>query len=486
MRKVFLLLILSTVSHLYSQEKDTIYTQKVLPFHIDDSKRMPQFELQEKKEGTFITGLPRFEFDPIRGFGVGGNINLYFNKTQEDPFFEYTPYRHKLNAEFFIFENGRVRYALNYDAPYIFDSPWRLRADLVVWEDPEAQYWGMGRSTLNPLRFRDKTTGVIRNFNKIADYEDNLSLAEMASDGNYYTDHHFNQMHQDEVLVNALLERTFFGGKLRLMFGYEALFTRFQSFGGKIAEEAFDVNTGQEVEAINNPTLVDIHLQDGTWDKFNLGGFNNDGRYLFTSMIGTALIYDTRDFEPDPSKGVLLEYAQEFSAPWLGSDFSFLKYAVIAQYFHTIHRWRNDKSRLTFAGAASFRHVFGSNINFIELWDLSSQVEAGGVMLLGGERSIRGYREARFMAPTIGLVNLELRSRFYDFRMFNQHFTLGANVFYDFGTVWDSPSKMSFTNWVGAPGLGARIGWNQSTVLRLDFAQSREGSQFFFGFGHIF
>jgi DNA-binding response OmpR family regulator len=44
----------------------------------------------------------------------------------------------------------------------------------------------------------------------------------------------------------------------------------------------------------------------------------------------------------------------------------------------------------------------------------------------------------------------------------------------------------NFLQWRGAPGLGARIAWNQSTILRFDYAQSREGWQAFFGFGHIF
>jgi hypothetical protein len=54
------------------------------------------------------------------------------------------------------------------------------------------------------------------------------------------------------------------------------------------------------------------------------------------------------------------------------------------------------------------------------------------------------------------------------------------------GSVWDKPSDISFTQWVGAPGGGLRLAWNQSTIIRLDFAASREGTQTFFGFGHIF
>jgi outer membrane protein assembly factor BamA len=483
MKRKIAILLMGFSLPIFAQIQDSIPTSGKLPFHIDDSKKMPEFELEDKKEGRFITGLPRFEFDPIRGFGVGGNINFFDNQSKDDPFFEYTAYRHRLNAEFFVFQNGRVSYAVNYDAPYIFDSKWRLRIDLVHWEDPNAQYWGIGRNSLDRLNFRDKRTGINRNFNKVKDYEDNLALAELGNDGIYYTDFHFNHIHQREQLYNLLGERVMMGGKLRLMFGYEALFTSFSSYQGKVAETANTLD-GEKVEAINNPTLVDIQRENGTWDQFNLSGFDEKSR--FTSMLAAALIYDTRDFEPDPSKGIFLQYSHEYSAPWLASQFNFNKFMIQGQVIHTLKRWRNNKSRLTFAGLAAMGHIYGPNINFIEMWDLSSQAEAGGILVLGGGRSVRGYREARFLAPTVALVNLELRAKFYDFKLWKQHFALGVTPFYDMGSVWNKPADMNFQRWVGAPGLGGRINWNQSTVIRMDYAQSREGSQFFFGFGHIF
>ncbi len=478
----FLSLIFS--STVFSQVTVTEPTEDRLPFYIDPSKRMPDAELEDKKEGFFVTGVPRFEFDPIRGFGIGGNAFLFWNSTKDDPFFEFTPYRHRLNAEFFIFQNGRVRYALNYDAPYLFNSKWRLRADAVLWEDPNAQYWGIGRDFIRPLSFRDKRTGLVREFRRVNAYEENLELAEQGADGNFYTDINYNSMIQREQLYNILGERVLMGGKLRLMFGYEALFTSFSSYQG----ERFEVKTldGEKVEAIHNPTLVDKQRADGTWERFNLVGFTGDDSYLFTSMLAWAVIYDTRDFEPDPSNGVFLQYSHEYSDRWFGSSFSFNKFMLQAQYFTTLHHWNKDKNRITFAGLAAFGHIFGSRINFIEMWDLSSQAEAGGILVLGGGRSIRGFREARFLAPTVTLVNLELRTRFYDFKIRNQHFSIGITPFYDFGSVFDNPRQLSFRQWVGAPGIGGRVNWNQSTIIRLDYGLSREGGQFFFGFGHIF
>ncbi|WP_143962868.1 Omp85 family outer membrane protein [Litoribacter populi] len=474
--------------HLRHQNADRLIIRDTIrmPFEVAEEKFLSTDDVLNKKEGFFVTGLPRFEFDPIRGFGVGGNVFLYQNRDKFDPFFYITPYRYRVNTEFFVFENGRIRGAVQFDVPYIFGSQWRLRADAVVWEDPNAQYWGVGRNSLDNLTFSDKSQGqygATRQFNRVNDYENNLALAVPGADGRLTTDTHYNQFIQREQLYNILMERVMLGGRLRFMFGYEALFTSFTDYTGREAEEAF-LPGGEEVTAINNQTLLNRQQMDGTWDRFNMSGFQEE--YAFTSMLAGALIYDTRDLEPDPSEGVFLEYSHEMSAPWLGSDFSFNKFMLQGQYIKTLARWRDGRSRLTFAGLGAVGHIFGSNINFIEMWDLSSQAEAGGILILGGERSLRGYREARFLAPTVGLVNLEMRARLYDFNAFNQHFALGLTPFYDMGSVWDHLSDINFRRWRGAPGVGGRIAWNQSTVLRLDYANSREGGQFFFGFGHIF
>ena len=456
------------------------------PFYIAEEKKLSVEDILDKKEGFFVTGLPRFEFDPIRGFGVGGNLFFYQNSDKKDPFFYYTPYRYSINTELFVFQNGRVKAAVNLDIPYIFNSKWRFRADAVFWEDPNAQYWGIGRNSLQPLQFTDKSAGSdggIRQFNRINRYEDNLRLAVPGNGGRLMTDAHFNHFIQKEKLFNFLGERVEMGGKLRLMFGYEMLFTAFEDYTGRLTNDAISLNSNP-VQAEQRQTLVNRQKNDGTWARFNLSGFED--RFQFTSMLAGAIIYDTRDLEPDPSKGVFLQYSHEYSASWLGSTFNFNKFMVQGQFVHTFHKWKNNRNRLTFAGLAAFGHIFGPNINFIEMWDLSSQAEAGGILVLGGGRSVRGFREARFLAPTVGLVNLEMRARLYDFHAFKQHFALGLTPFYDFGTVWEGIRDIQLNEFRGAPGIGGRIAWNQSTILRLDYAQGREGGQLFFGFGHIF
>ena len=76
--------------------------------------------------------------------------------------------------------------------------------------------------------------GKVRDFDRVALYEKNLSLAEIGTMGQFFTDHFFHSMEQREQLYNVLGERVFLGGKLRLMVGYEALFTSFSSYQGRM------------------------------------------------------------------------------------------------------------------------------------------------------------------------------------------------------------------------------------------------------------
>ncbi|MCS6895477.1 MAG: outer membrane protein assembly factor [Bacteroidia bacterium] len=457
------------------------------PFFIHPTKRLDAMELAEKREGTFITGLPRWEYDPIRGFGIGGEGYLYINKTRKDPFFAYSPYRHRVDMNVFVFQNTRYHLVGNYDAPFLGDGPYRMRANIEIIRDPDAQYWGIGRKHLfRPLSLPPRMPNESPStFSSVKAYEEKLAEAFLGQDGQYYTDENYTRMLLESQLYNVAFERLLAGGRLRLFVGYEVDLTRFRSHAGTRFKVAGP--SGQTVEAIQRRTRLDEELTDGTWEQLNLTGYEESRRWWISSILAWAVMYDTRDLEPDPTHGVFLEYSHELQAPWLGGDFRQNKVMIQAVGFHTPLRW-GRWGRLTLAGLSAFGYIWGSRINFIELYDISSQAEAGGILVLGGARSIRGFRESRFVAPVVAQTNLEVRTHLYGFRLLKQDWVIGTVAFYDMGSVWDHLSQMkaSTKGWIGSPGGGLRIAWNQSTILRWDVARSREGTQTFFAFQHIF
>ncbi|MCS7162438.1 MAG: outer membrane protein assembly factor [Bacteroidia bacterium] len=476
--------LIGTLLSVWGRAQDTLPPP---PFYIHPSKRLSPEELAEKRTGTFVTGLPRWEYDPIRGFGFGAEGFLYINGSRRDPFFAYSAYRHRIDANIFIFQNTRYSIVANYDAPFLFGGPYRMRANIEIIRDPDAQYWGIGRRHLfRPLLAPPRAPGELpRTFRRMAAYEEALAEPFLGPDGNYYTDENYARMLLESQLYNVAFERLLAGGRLRLFLGYELDLTRFRSHAGHRTKVR--TSSGEVVEAIQRPTRLDEEYRDGTWQRFRLSGYEESRRWWVSSILAWAVMYDTRDLEPDPTHGVFLEYSHELQTRWLGSDFTQNKVMLQAITFHTPLRW-GKSGRLTLASLTAFGYIWGPRINFIELYDISSQAEAGGILVLGGARSIRGFRENRFVAPVVAQINLEARTHWYAFRLLWQDWIIGSVVFYDAGTVWDELSqiKPNLIGWVGSPGVGLRLAWNQSTILRWDWGFSREGSQTFFAFQHIF
>jgi hypothetical protein len=465
-----------------------------LPFPISTEKRLSQEDILNKKEGWYATGLPELTVDPIRGFTVGGNAFLFNNYDKNDPFFYYTPYRVRYGIGARVAQNGRIDGELSLDIPFAFNSKWRLRGDIIFANDPHWQYFGIGSHSLRPLQYRDKETGVLVEKARFADYAHNLALTRpgrsmaLGEDpAKTYTDKHYNELDYSQFLFGLAAERTFFEGRMRLMFGFEYLQIGIDHYDFQPIPEAIEIHSGAETEAIQGRTRITEDFlakkadpNNAYWARHNIGGY--DGGRI--NLLQTGIMWDTRDLEPDPSNGIFAEYAQEISAPWIASEFSFTKHLLQGVLYRKV--LPKYLSRTVFASRFALGYIRGSNIPFTEILDLWGSSEGGGIPVLGGSQALRGYRESRFAGMVTALANFELRSRFYQTRVLNQHLAFYVVPFFDAGTVWDSFADIELNNIKTNPGIGARIAWNQATILRLDYARSEEDAQFFFVFGHTF
>jgi hypothetical protein len=89
---------------------------------------IPDFLLKDKREGHFVTGAPGISWDQRGGatFSVVGF--LFDNGKKDDPFFRTAPYRQRFAVTGEGSLSGQQKFATALDQPYIFDSPYRLRA----------------------------------------------------------------------------------------------------------------------------------------------------------------------------------------------------------------------------------------------------------------------------------------------------------------------------------------------------------------------
>jgi hypothetical protein len=497
---VCLLLFLGANATAWAQENTGLskfYNSKVsLPFEISDDKRLSEEDIANKKEGWYVTGMPEASVDPIRGFGLGASAYIYNNKSRKDPFFEYTPYRTQIGVYARGARSGQLQGAVSVDLPFAFNTRWRLRADFMAESDPNGQYFGIGSQSLQHLQFTDKQTGRQVSNARYGAYAQNLArirpgqsvlspwgsadLNENESQG--YTDRYYNEFDVSQFLYALAAERTFFEGRMRLMFGYQMLYVQVEAYDGKHARDAVST-AGTEVNAVQARTMLTEASQaagDSYWKRHNIGGYKG-GRI---AMLQNGIMWDTRDLEPDPSRGIFAEYAQEISMPAVGSQFSFSKH--LAQFMVFKQVLPSVLGRSVVAGRVGMGHIRGKHIPFTEVLNQWTSDYNGGISALGGVNSLRGYRTNRFTGMVTGWANVEWRTRLLQTDVLKQHLAFSIVPFYDAGSVWDSFKDVNMRYFRHSVGLGSRIAWNQATILRFDYARSREDAQFFFVFEHIF
>ena len=417
-----------------------------LPFAIAKEKRLSDEDLSNKKEGAYVTGVPDVSSDPINGFGAGVEGSLFFDGKKNDPFFAYTPYRSELSLAVFYTTKEQREFNFKLDVPYIFRSKWRLFAELGYGVDPNLLYFGTTERSLEPLSYfpgNDSTKPRVTH----ASYEEyNNSLTGSRT--------FYNTYQQEEKLVNVIFMRTFLEGKMRALGGYEFALMNISSPRNANSFLAKDAAAGK------------------------IPGFGDN----HTSLFQVGLIYDTRDLEDDPSKGILAEVMNELSRQALGSEFNFNKLGFHFNLYQPV--WKRKIKRCVFAFRFGIISTQG-NAPIQEYPDLETSDQT--IKALGGGTTLRGYKEQRFIARVMAFSNFELRLRFTQFNMLRQHFAFSAVPFFDAGGAWDDVSRMGHTeNLRYSEGLGLHITWNNNTLLRFDYALSKEDRQFFFGLGQTF
>ncbi|MCZ8342673.1 MAG: DUF5982 domain-containing protein [Leptospira sp.] len=452
-----------------------------LPFEINSSKRLTDYDIKRKKTGSFFTGLPLLNSDPNNGIGYGVRVFYFQNNDKKDPFFEYTPYRYRVFAQYFRTTLNAQNHWLSFDAPYIFDTKWRVRADLLYERNPNFLFFGVGESSLQPLAYHqrnDETRPLVQNgtFN---DYME-AGLYKRPGDAGqapFVSDAKYNRYEMENPNANLSAEKSLFGGTVRLVAGTRLSKQIIRTFDGK-STVAKDPIFGDQFlpDALNTvpygTTLLTEEAQAG-----RIRGIN--GGYVNTVRAG--VVYDTRDFEPDPNSGLFFEATHERSMRAIGSQFEFNRNLASGRFFYSPAPGTFKK--LVIAGRATVVQTNG-DVPFYEyrnMWGTE-----GNQVGLGGRTTLRGYKQDRFLGPVMGFGNLEIRWKFGSVATKTSTFDFQLVPFVDFGRVWDGAERMNLKGYKYSYGLGFRIPWNQSTIIYFDYAISREDRQLFVNFQHIF
>jgi outer membrane protein assembly factor BamA len=416
-----------------------------MPFEIADEKRLSDEDLSDKREGMYFTGLPEFSSDPLNGFGYGVEGSLFFNGKKSNPLFDYTPYQHRLDLVLFNTTKDQREIALRYDAPYLFGSKWRMRTTAAYENNPNLVFFGTTEKSLQGLSYypAGDTSQQLLSAATYSDY-----VAGLGSLNEYY-----NGYRKEEGILNVSFERSLYKSRVRLVGGYE-----FARVG---------------ISALQASSLIANDAAAGTISGVGVGNI---------SMAQAGLVYDTRDLEPDPSRGLFAEITNEFSNKALGSSYDFNKTFLHVRWYYPLFPKTFGKVILATRFGMGYTAGDAPFFEYQDQWSSEGSIEG-----LGGAHTLRGYKQGRFLARVMNFGNVEIRIRFAQTDLFKQHLAFSIVPFFDVGGVWDSFARLNQTqNYRYSAGAGLRIAWNVSTILRFDYAYSPEDQQFFFNFGHAF
>ncbi|MCO7721602.1 outer membrane protein assembly factor [Myroides odoratimimus] len=173
------------------------------------------------------------------------------------------------------------------------------------------------------------------------------------------------------------------------------------------------------------------------------------------TAIGGGFIasYDSRDFIPNPSKGIFIQYEQTFFPKTLGSNKHFGKINFTARAYQQV--WKD--------GLIAF-DLNGEFNNGEVPWTMLSK--------LGGARQMRGYYSGQYRDRKQINTQVELRQKIH-----NRH---GVAVWGGAGNVFENMDKFDWSHILPTYGIGYRWEFKNRVNVRLDYGFGKGQSGFYF------
>lgn len=207
---------------------------------------------------------------------------------------------------------------------------------------------------------------------------------------------------------------------------------------------------------------------DGRADLFPYPGsryaeLHPGGEPGFASVVQAGVAVDTRDEEPNPSRGFFIDASVRDSQPAWGSSFAFVGANLTARLYAPVIDGVVVAERVIVDGVAG-------DAPWRERVRFGGLVETAGI---GGQDVGRGIRLARYPGRLRVSLQHELRLTPLVFDVWGNSLALPVAFFVDSGVaVFDDVATDARLLFGG--GISFRLIWNKTFVMRLDLALSPE------------
>jgi len=398
-----------------------------------ETKKKKEVTYNEKgeiiKTGLNLGPLPVVAFDADRGFQFGALMNLYQfgdGSTYPNPKSQWY-----IEASAYTKESSinSYKFIVNYDNKTLIPGV-RMSICTGYYKDAALDFYGFNgyqsnydMGMLEPtFRFDDNKAGE----KLLKKFEDKGKLPKG-----------FYRYGRD--LIKAKID---FTGEILKNFyweaGYNLSWTKAQPF------------TPNGYAVLDNPAVIldpenaDLYVPGGTtlFDLYKVWGIipEDEAEGGLTSSVRLGLMYDTRNVENNPTKGIWAE-AHIIAAPkWLGTTHEHYRYCATFRHYVPI-----IQDKLTFAYRIGYQGTFGKSAPWYNLpfyTNMGIKADNDG---FGGYRTVRGLMLNRVQGLDTGFYNAEFRYRFIDFKLLKQNIAFALSAFCDGAHVFRG-YDMAFTD----------------------------------------
>lgn len=351
------------------------------------------------KKGWNFGALPVIAYDSDIGFKYGALINVfhYGDGTR------YPKYDHSLFFEWSRTTKGSGINQFTYDSEHLIPGI-RVSAEASLLTEQSLDFYGFN--------------GYESNYN--AAYEDD-------EDPEYISRMFYNQERR-LTRVKADFQGKITGPNFRWLAGIEYNHAKMATV------DIEKLNKGKDDEDVLPDTalLFDKYVQWGIIPEDQADGGN-------TTLLKLGVVYDTRDIEANPMKGIWTD-AQILMAPsFLGNgDFAYSRLAITHRQYFTL-----APQVLSFAYRLSYQAKLTGTMPYYMLPFVYNTAPALTREGLGGAKSIRGVLRNRIVGDDFAYGNIEMRWKFLRTIIAKQNVYLALSWFFDAGMV---TGKYSFND----------------------------------------
>ncbi|MDR2084541.1 MAG: hypothetical protein LBP67_06065 [Bacteroidales bacterium] len=378
MKKLILLLaILAIITTAFAAEPDTTSVKK-----------------EKIKKGWNFGGLPVVSFNTDLGFQYGALVNAFDYGDGS----RYPDYNRSFKVEVSTYTKGSSVFQFFYDDKALLPKGIRMTTDISYLPSRADHFYGFN--------------GAMAIFNE--DFSDDSSE-------NYISRMYYRQK-RNMLRFTIDLQQNIGKSDFKWLAGIGVYNFRM----GTVDIDKLNKNKDEDKMLPDVDLLYDNYVKWGIISEKEADGG-------LSTFVKFGAIYDTRDIEANPNKGIWTELLFNIS-PAIFKAADQMSYGLIAlthrQYITLV------RNKLTFAYRLGYQGtLFGEVPYYVQPFMISSYSAATTSDGLGGAKSLRGILKTRVYGSHFAYGNIELRWRFVNFTLGKQNIYLTLAPFVDLGST---------------------------------------------------